>query len=343
MVFPDIAVALLKAGLATVRNSTVATALSLPTTTDFTYAMIVANLAALEALLGTTGAHDTIVAAYTNAGHRHHGHHHHPRSGPQGRQRRPWTASARRAVESLYLIQNILGTYAKPAAWGGTGTWAGGWLAAAAYALRLAPASTSSVRLGARRPFRPVRSPVGAALRHRVVPSCTRCTINAGKITKYQCIVPTTWNGSPVSVPTPSSRATMARSRPPSSALRSMTLPGPTRFLVRPARSPTQPVASRFCVLPSHSIRASLARSTSHREVKILKRISIVLALSLALCLAFVGSAYANFGPHGGYIDDTDSCAGCHRAHTSFSTVGWTDTLADRSRRAHCSSVAPLR
>jgi predicted CXXCH cytochrome family protein len=61
--------------------------------------------------------------------------------------------------------------------------------------------------------------------------------------------------------------------------------------------------------------------------VKILKRISIVLALSLALCLAFVGSAYANFGPHGGYIDDTDSCAGCHRAHTSFSTVGWTDTL----------------
>jgi predicted CXXCH cytochrome family protein len=61
--------------------------------------------------------------------------------------------------------------------------------------------------------------------------------------------------------------------------------------------------------------------------VKILKRISIVLALSLALCLAFVGSAYANFGPHGGYINDTDSCAGCHRAHTSFSTVGWQDNL----------------
>ena len=58
-----------------------------------------------------------------------------------------------------------------------------------------------------------------------------------------------------------------------------------------------------------------------------MKRISIVLALTLALCLAFVGSAYANFGPHGGYVDDTDSCAGCHRAHTSFSTVGWTDSL----------------
>ena len=80
-------------------------------------------------------------------------------------------------------------------------------------------------------------------------------------------------------------------------------------------------------MLPSHSTRALRARFTSHKEVKILKRISIVLALSLALCLAFVGSAYANFGPHGGYVDDTDSCAGCHRAHTSFSTVGWTDTL----------------
>jgi len=65
-----------------------------------------------------------------------------------------------------------------------------------------------------------------------------------------------------------------------------------------------------------------------------LKRISLVLVLALALTLVFVGSAYANFGPHGGYIEDTDSCAGCHRAHTSFSTLkfrprvvppGWTD------------------
>jgi len=65
-----------------------------------------------------------------------------------------------------------------------------------------------------------------------------------------------------------------------------------------------------------------------------LKRISLVLVLALALTLVFVGSAYANFGPHGGYIEDTDSCAGCHRAHTSFSAVtfrprvvppGWDD------------------
>ncbi len=58
-----------------------------------------------------------------------------------------------------------------------------------------------------------------------------------------------------------------------------------------------------------------------------MKRISTLLVLALGLSLVFAGAAYANFGPHGGYVDDTDACAGCHRAHTSFSTVGWTDQL----------------
>ena len=66
-----------------------------------------------------------------------------------------------------------------------------------------------------------------------------------------------------------------------------------------------------------------------------MKRFSIVLALTVALSLVFVGSAFANFGPHGGYINDTDACAGCHRAHTSFSTVGWTD----RSGAQHASAL----
>ena len=57
-----------------------------------------------------------------------------------------------------------------------------------------------------------------------------------------------------------------------------------------------------------------------------MKRLALVLALSFALVLLFGGAAYANFGPHGGFATDTDSCAGCHRAHTSFSTVGWTDS-----------------
>jgi hypothetical protein len=43
--------------------------------------------------------------------------------------------------------------------------------------------------------------------------------------------------------------------------------------------------------------------------------------MTAALTLVFASSAFANFGPHGGYITDTDSCAGCHRAHTSFSNL----------------------
>jgi len=44
------------------------------------------------------------------------------------------------------------------------------------------------------------------------------------------------------------------------------------------------------------------------------------------MVMTFAGAAYANFGPHGAYALDTDACAGCHRAHTSFSDVQWTDT-----------------
>lgn len=64
-----------------------------------------------------------------------------------------------------------------------------------------------------------------------------------------------------------------------------------------------------------------------------MKRIAFVLLLAVALVLAFSGVAYANFGPHGGYANDTDACAGCHRAHTSFSAVTWTgiDNVGGRS------------
>jgi predicted CXXCH cytochrome family protein len=66
-----------------------------------------------------------------------------------------------------------------------------------------------------------------------------------------------------------------------------------------------------------HRVRDPLTKA----EVISLKRFSLVFCLVVALSLVFVGSAFANFGPHGGYATDTDSCAGCHRAHTSFSTV----------------------
>ena len=65
-----------------------------------------------------------------------------------------------------------------------------------------------------------------------------------------------------------------------------------------------------------------------------MKRISISFVLALALSLVFATAAFANFGPHGGYVDDTDACAGCHRAHTSFSTIGWTDSLGTQHETA---------
>jgi len=47
--------------------------------------------------------------------------------------------------------------------------------------------------------------------------------------------------------------------------------------------------------------------------------------MAALVVLASAGTAFANFGPHGGYALDTDACAGCHRAHTSFSDVTWKD------------------
>lgn len=55
-----------------------------------------------------------------------------------------------------------------------------------------------------------------------------------------------------------------------------------------------------------------------------MKRIAFVLLAACVFVLAATGVAFANFGPHGAYVQDTDACAGCHRAHTSFSTLGWT-------------------
>lgn len=65
-----------------------------------------------------------------------------------------------------------------------------------------------------------------------------------------------------------------------------------------------------------------------------MKRISILLVLTSVFLLAFSGVALANFGPHGGYASDTDSCAGCHRAHTSFSEASWTTYDANQSQRS---------
>ena len=60
-----------------------------------------------------------------------------------------------------------------------------------------------------------------------------------------------------------------------------------------------------------------------------MKRLSILVVLSCVFLLAFSGVAYANFAIHGGYSLDTDACAGCHRAHTSFSELRWNNRYDD--------------
>jgi len=59
----------------------------------------------------------------------------------------------------------------------------------------------------------------------------------------------------------------------------------------------------------------------------------LVLAATV-LAIALVPSiALANMGPHGGYISNTEACAGCHRAHTAPSSLTWVDKT-DRVRSA---------
>jgi hypothetical protein len=57
------------------------------------------------------------------------------------------------------------------------------------------------------------------------------------------------------------------------------------------------------------------------------KRLFLATVLVALAALALPTAAFANFAIHGSYIQDDDACAGCHRAHTSVSTIGWTDTL----------------
>lgn len=57
-----------------------------------------------------------------------------------------------------------------------------------------------------------------------------------------------------------------------------------------------------------------------------MKKLAFVLiAAAMLAAVAVPGLAFANNGPHGGYVADTDMCAQCHRAHTAPSTITWTD------------------
>lgn len=55
-----------------------------------------------------------------------------------------------------------------------------------------------------------------------------------------------------------------------------------------------------------------------------MKKLVLFVAVSSIFVLAMAPAAFANFGIHGGYMQDTDACAGCHRAHTAFADLSWT-------------------
>ncbi len=73
-----------------------------------------------------------------------------------------------------------------------------------------------------------------------------------------------------------------------------------------------------------------------------MKKVSIILLLAATIVLATAGAAFANFGPHGGYALDTDACAGCHRAHTSFSEVTWENGAGDQQSALLVSSASTM-
>jgi len=57
------------------------------------------------------------------------------------------------------------------------------------------------------------------------------------------------------------------------------------------------------------------------------KKIATILALTAVLAVVLVPSvALANLGTHGGYVANSEACAGCHRAHTAPSSVTWVDS-----------------
>jgi Ni,Fe-hydrogenase I large subunit len=102
-----------------------------------------------------------------------------------------------RALESLVIIQGILGSYTKTGSWAANGnrtnSWHDdGWLSQLrGAALGSQTFKDKGIRSGTWQGWGATEAPRGALMH--------QCTITDGKITKYQCIVPTTWNGSPVS------------------------------------------------------------------------------------------------------------------------------------------------
>jgi len=196
MVLPDIAVALVRSGLAALRlegGTVVGNATGgMPASDPFAAALAPATGVALaNAITGAYAASGSVIVGAAAA----------------------WVINLSaglstmdrlrgRAIESLVMIQNILGALDKDT---------GGWNAPANKAAKFEVAwgedgwiyntaldSTTAgstwrekaIPTGVKQGWGGTEAPRGALMH--------QCEITNGKITKYQCIVPTTWNGSPV-------------------------------------------------------------------------------------------------------------------------------------------------
>lgn len=73
------------------------------------------------------------------------------------------------------------------------------------------------------------------------------------------------------------------------------------------------------------------------------KRFSILLALVAFAAILVPSAAFANFAIHGNYVNDTDACAGCHRAHTSVSSITWADAGGNNHSALLVSSATTMR
>jgi Ni,Fe-hydrogenase I large subunit len=97
-----------------------------------------------------------------------------------------------RALESFYLVQKMVGTLTKSAD-GGVLQWANdGWIDNAALLSTAAGSTCRSlpIPVGTVQNWGATEAPRGALMH--------QAKITGGKIVAYQCIVPTTWNGSPM-------------------------------------------------------------------------------------------------------------------------------------------------
>jgi len=71
-----------------------------------------------------------------------------------------------------------------------------------------------------------------------------------------------------------------------------------------------------------------------------MRKLLSVAVVVLAMALAVVGLASADGGPHGGYTPTTDSCAGCHRAHTAVAPRLLTTPVGSMCMSCHGSTAS---